>query len=228
MTAAILHASTRPLPNRIIDARVWLTLARAGTVVFAAGLATLLLLHRWDEAKIAAAFFAPLAALMVARHGLPSLLVAVIVGCFLISGAGWAWDWYGLFWWFDVVLHFVNPLVMMAGSMFMLWKADLLAHAPRKGRFVLWSTAIGFALGVGWEVIEWTYLPFEWPDTILDVVMDTAGAALGGSFAIWLIEQRGLAPAGHRHEHLLRLGAWARHRVPRPVPAPIRAAPPRR
>jgi hypothetical protein len=57
MTAAILHSSTRPLPNRIIDARLWLTLARAGTVVFAAGLATLLLLHRWEEAQIAAGFF---------------------------------------------------------------------------------------------------------------------------------------------------------------------------
>jgi len=217
MTAAILHASTRPLPNRVIDARLWLTLARAGTVVFAAGLATLILLRRWNEVEIATGFFVPLLGVMLIHHGLPNLLVAVMSVCFLVSGAGWAFDWYGLFWWFDVVIHFVNPLVMMAGSMFMLWKADLLTHAPRKGRFVLWSTAIGFALGVGWEGIEYTYLPLTWPDTILDIVMDTAGAALGGSLAIWLIEQRGLAPVGHRHEQLARLGAWAARRVPVPV-----------
>jgi len=146
----------------------------------------------------------------------------VIAGCFLVSGAGWSWDWYGLFWWFDVVIHFVNPLVMMAGSMFMLWKANLLTYAPRKGRFVLWSTAFGFVLGVGWEVIEYTYLPLTWPDTILDVIMDTAGSALGGWLAIWLIEQRGLAPVGHRHGHVLRLGSWAAHRVPVPVTVPTR------
>src|SRR5919112_288439 len=118
MTSIPLLASTRPLPGAVIDARVWLTLARIGT-----------------------GFFVPLLGVMVTRHGLPNLLVAVIAGCFLVSGAGWAFDWYGLFWWFDVVIHFVNPLVMMAGSMFMLWKADLLKYAPRKGRFVLWSTA---------------------------------------------------------------------------------------
>jgi hypothetical protein len=226
MSANVLHASTRPLPNRIIDAPVWLTLARAGTVVFAAALATLILLRRWDEVEIATGFFGPLVAILVARHGLPNLLVAVIMASFLVSGAGWSWDWYGLFWWFDIVLHFVNPLVMMAGSMFMLWKADLLGHA-RKGRFVLWSTALGFALGVGWEVIEYTYLPFEWPDTILDVVMDTAGAALGGWLALWLIEQRGLEPVGRRPEHALRLGAWAANRVPVPVATASSGAQPR-
>ena len=222
MTSIPLHASTRPLPGAIIDARAWLTLARAGTVVFAAALATLVLLRRWDEVQIATGFFVPLLAVMLARHGLPNLLVAVIVGCFLVSGAGWSWDWYGLFWWFDVLIHFVNPLVMMAGSMFMLWKADLLKHAPRKGRFVLWSTVFGFLLGLGWEGIEYTYLPLTWPDTILDVIMDTAGAALGGWFAIWLIEQRGLAPVGHRHEHVLRLQAWAANRVPLPITVPVR------
>jgi hypothetical protein len=225
MTSIPLHASTRPLPGAVIDARAWLTLARTGTVVFAAALATLVLLRRWDEVQIATGFFVPLLAIMLARHGLPNLLVAVIAGCFLVSGAGWSWDWYGLFWWFDVVMHFVNPLVMMAGSMFMLWKADLLKYAPRKGRFVLWSTALGLILGVGWEVIEYTYLPLTWPDTILDIAMDTAGAALGGWFAIWLIEQRGLAPVGHRHNHVLRFGAWAAHRVPLPVTVPVR--PPR-
>ena len=52
MTSIPLLASTRPLPGAIIDARIWLTLARAGTVVFAAGLATLILLRRWEEVEL--------------------------------------------------------------------------------------------------------------------------------------------------------------------------------
>ena len=71
MTSIPLHASTRPLPGTAIDARAWLTLARAGTVVFAAALATLVLLRRWEEVQIATGFFVPLLAVMVARHGLP-------------------------------------------------------------------------------------------------------------------------------------------------------------
>lgn len=209
-------ASTRPLPGALIDARIWLTLSWAGVAVFAAALTTLALLGRWDEALIAACFFLPLLAVKLVPHGLPNLLTAIITACFLISAGGWAWDWYGRFWWFDVLLHLVNPLVILAGSMFMLWKADLLSHAPRRGRFVIWATLLGFGLGVAWELFEYTYLPLTWPDTILDLVMDTAGAALGGWLAIWLIEQRGLSPQGHRR--LSRLRAWAlSRRVPRPV-----------
>ncbi|TNC72588.1 hypothetical protein [Rubellimicrobium roseum] len=215
MSAAPI-ASTRPLPGALIDARLWLTLSWAGAVVFAAALATLALLGRWDEVLIATCFFVPMLVVKVLPHGLPNLFVAVMTACFLISAGGWAWDWYGRFWWFDVLLHLVNPLVIMAGSMFMLWKAELLAHAPCKGRFVLWSTVIGLGLGAAWEVFEYTYLPLTWPDTILDLVMDTAGAALGGWLAIWLIEQRGLPPEGHRR--LSRLRIWAlRGRVPAPV-----------
>lgn len=206
MTASPLQVSLHPRPGALIDARGWRALSWFGAVLFAAALTTLMLLGRWPELQIAACFFVPLLAVMLIPHGLPNLLVAVIVACILVSAAGWAWDWYAGLWWFDVVLHAVNPLVMMAASMFMLWKAAFLAHAPRKGRFVLWSTGLGLALGVAWELIEVTYLPLTWPDTILDLVMDTAGAALGGWLAIWLIEQRGQAPVGRRQR---RRGARA-------------------
>jgi hypothetical protein len=215
MTASPFHATIRPLPGASIDAGGWIVLSWTGVLVFAGALATLVLLERWDELRIATCFFLPLVAVMLMPHGLPNFLVAGIVGCFLVSAAGWAWDWYGRFWWFDVALHALNPLVIMAASMFMLWKAKLMAHAPRRGLFVLWSTGIGLALGIGWELFEYTYLPLTWPDTILDLVMDTAGSALGGWLAIWLIDRRGLAPVGHRR--LDRLREWKQRRVPVPV-----------
>lgn len=215
MTAAPL-ASTRPLPGLVIDARVWLVLSWVGVTAFAAMLGLLLMDGRWYELRIAACFFLPLVAFLLMPHRLPNLVMALATGCFLVSAAGWALDWYGRFWWFDIVLHTINPLLIMTGVMFMLWKADLLAHAPRKGRFVLWSTGIGLALGILWELFEFTYLPLTWPDTILDVVMNTAGAALGGWFAIWLIDSRGLPPEGHRRLAALRARALAR-RVPVPV-----------
>lgn len=213
MTALPRPASIRPLPGSVIDARGWIVMSWAGVAGFAVFLAALLLDERWFELRIAACFFLPLLILKLVPHGLPNLVMALVTGCFVLSAAGWALDWYGRFWWFDVVLHTINPMLIMTGTMFMLWKADLLAHAPRKGRFVLWSTGIGLALGVAWELFEFTYLPLTWPDTILDVVMNTAGAALGGWFAIWLIDRRGLPPEGHR-----RLAAlMTRQSVPVPV-----------
>ncbi len=222
MTAMPQLASTRPLPGASIDAAGWLNIAWAGVAVFAGGLGALVLLGRWEEVMIASCFFLPLLLVMLTPHGLPNLLVALISLCFLVSGAGWAWDWYGMFWWFDVVLHTLNPLIIMAGSMFMLWKAGLLRHAPRKGLFVLEATAFGCLLGIAWELFEFTYLPLTWPDTILDVVMDTAGSALGGWLAIWMIDRRGTAPVGRRRIGLVGPRRWTAEPVPVPVPGPRR------
>jgi hypothetical protein len=62
-------------------------------------------------------------------------------------------------------------------------------------------------MGIAWELFELTYLQLTWPDTILDLVMDTSGAALGGWFALWMIRARGLPPVGRR--------------PPLPVPQPL-------
>lgn len=187
-----------PAARRFIESRAWSVLAWVFTGSFGILLAALIPSRQWDELRIAACFFLPLMVVMLVRHGLPDLLLAFIAACFLLSGAGWAFDWYDAFWWFDVVLHGLNPVPMMAGTMYMLWKADFVQPKPRTGRFVLIATALGLALGVVWELIEVTYLVLTWPDTLLDLVMDTAGAALGGALAAWIILIRGLQPVGRR------------------------------
>lgn len=198
MTAAPRKDALRPPSALALDAPIWRRLSWGGTVAFAAALAALVLLGRWQELRIAVCFFVPLVAVLLIPHGLPDLLLATIVAAFLLSAAGWAWDWYARWWWFDVLLHTINPAVIMTGSMFMLWKAGFLRHAPGRGRFVLWSTAFGTVLGVGWELFEFTYLPLTWPDTLLDLLMNGAGAALGGWATILIIDRRGQEPVGRR------------------------------
>ena len=180
----------------MIESRHWTTLSCAGAILFAGALAALLVAGRWLELRIAASFFLPLLALMLLPHGLPPLLMALITGCFLVSAAGWALDWYALFWWFDVLLHALNPLVMTAASMVMLWKAELVS--ARAGNLVIQATLLGLVLGIGWELIELSFLALTWPDTILDLAMDAWGAALGGWFASWIIQAWGRAPVGRR------------------------------
>ena len=193
-----MTALPRPTARALIDAQAWLAVAWAGVAVFALALAALMLSARWPELRMASSFFLPLLAAMLLPHGLPSLIVALLTGCTLLSAAAWALDWYALFWWFDVLLHALNPFAITAASMVMLWKADLVPLRRRQGRFVLWAALLGLALGVGWELLELTFLALTWPDTILDLVMDTAGAALGGWFAAWIIVTRGKAPIGRR------------------------------
>lgn len=201
-----------PLPNAraTIEARVWLVLSWAALVLLLAAVVLLLASRQWQTFRITASFLLPLLMMLLIPHGLPPLLVAITAGCVLVSAAGWALDWYALFWWFDVVIHALNPFAMMAGSMVMLWKAEWI-RARRPGRFVLVSTALGLALGIAWELFEFTFLDLTWPDTILDLVMDAVGAALGGWFALWLIKAWGRPPRGRRRARLRTL-----------EPAPIR------
>jgi hypothetical protein len=184
--------------------------------VFAAALAWLVAGARWHELVMASCFFLPFVLTMLLPHGLPNLLVAIIAGCFLVSGAGWALDWYSLHWWFDVVLHALNPFAMLAGVMFMFWKAELIG-VRRPIRFVMDSTVLGFVIGVGWELVEVTFLDLTWPDTILDIIMDTIGAAAGGWFSLWLIRSGGRVPLGRRPLTSLQ--------EPRLQPIPARARP---
>lgn len=204
------RSSARPFT----EARVWLILAWACTAAFAAVLAGLLLLGRWAELRMGICFFLPLVAVLLLPHGLPNLLLALIAGCTLLSAAGWALDWYAMAWWFDVLLHALNPFVIVAASMVMLWKAELAPPLARAGRFVALATLYGLALGIGWELLEVTYLDLTWPDTLLDLVMDAAGSALGGWFAIGLMRARGGRPAGRRRKAALGQAALPREPVP--------------
>ena len=185
-------------PRALIDSRLWLALSWAGVGLLALALGGLLLSERWLEWRIVSSFFLPLLALMLLPHGLPPLLMAVITGCFLISAAGWALDWYARFWWFDVLLHALNPFAIAAASMLMLWKAEFVSPQGREGRFVLWATLLGLGPGVLWELFESTFLALTWPDTLLDLMMDASGSALGGWFAAWIIAVWGRRPVGRR------------------------------
>lgn len=209
-----MSALPRPAASLLIDARAWLALAWGCVVVFALWLAALLLWERWPELRMASCFFLPLLGMMLLPHGLPPLLVALLAGFTLLSAAGWALDWYALFWWFDVLLHALNPFAIVAASMVMLWKADLVSPTGREGRFVLLAALFGLTLGIGWEVLELAFLVLTWPDTTLDLVMDTAGAALGGWFAAWIIAARGQTPVGRRD--------FAGLEEPVPVPVSVR------
>lgn len=102
--------------------------------------------------------------------------------------AGYAFDLYAAFWWFDRVLHAATLFALT------LWLA-LFVCPPvlRPGQpllFILLIASLGVAIGAWWEVAEWGFdllAPGDVikgkHDTVIDIVMDTLGAVLAASLA---------------------------------------------
>ena len=107
--------------------------------------------------------------------------------------AGYAFDLYRQFWWFDRVLHACTVLAVT------LWLALFVFGRALKGErghgvlVVLLIASLGIALGALWEVAGWGFdriAPGDVikgkHDTIVDILMDTAGAVLAGLLALKL------------------------------------------
>ena len=116
-----------------------------------------------------------------------TLLVALGVA----NIAGYAFDLYQQFWWFDRVLHACTILaVTLWLALFVFGKAICKEHRHRF-LILLLLASVGIALGALWEVAEWGFDQIA-PgdvikgkhDTVLDIVMDTAGAVLAGIMAL--------------------------------------------
>jgi uncharacterized membrane protein YjdF len=102
--------------------------------------------------------------------------------------AGYAFDLYAAFWWFDRVLHAATILALT------FWLAIMfLGDGIRQGRTVLFIVLIasaGVAIGALWEVAEWVFDRFASgdvikgkDDTVIDIVMDTLGAVAAAALA---------------------------------------------
>ncbi len=130
--------------------------------------------------------------------GFDRFLVSAIALLALAANiAGYAFDLYTKFWWFDRVLH--------AGTIFAItvWLGvGLFANGLRITTpvlsFVLLAS-VGIALGSIWEVAEWQFnkiVPQDVikgkDDTVKDIIMDTVGSLLAAGVAMALLTTRRL------------------------------------
>lgn len=115
----------------------------------------------------------------------------------LANVAGYAFDLYARFWWFDRVLHAATILALTYWSAVFVLRRVL--ADPGRHRLLLAATVacVGVAVGAWWEVAEWGFdqlMPGDVIkgkyDTIIDVVMDTIGAGAAGWMSL-----RALRPA---------------------------------
>jgi VanZ family protein len=106
-----------------------------------------------------------------------------------VNVAGYAFDLYAAFWWFDRILHAATILALTFWLTIMF-----VGEGVREGRailFVLLISSVGIAIGALWEVAEWVFDRFApgdvikgKDDTVIDIVMDTAGAVAAAALAL--------------------------------------------
>ena len=104
------------------------------------------------------------------------------------SVTGVVFDLYDSLGWFDEVVHAFN--FFSATLLIGLFAYGKVLTGGEKHRALLFAVLLGFGLGLGavWETVEWAYDHIRQPnlilgktDTIIDLLVDGAGAALAGT-----------------------------------------------
>jgi hypothetical protein len=101
--------------------------------------------------------------------------------------AGYALELYGHFWWFDRALHAGTILALTFWLALFVCCRALRGGNGRGALLVMLIASVGVAAGAIWEVAEWIWDRISpgdvikgKDDTVIDIVMDSAGALLAG------------------------------------------------
>lgn len=126
-----------------------------------------------------------------------ALVWGFIVIAILINIAGYVWDLYERFSWFDEVLHAFTTFALTLPVALLLYDVVLMGAHTQRVLFVLVVASLGVAIGVLWEIAEWAYdqmVPenaiLGKLDTIIDLAMDIIGGALAGVVSAGMIKAK--------------------------------------
>jgi hypothetical protein len=115
-----------------------------------------------------------------------SWVVALILICTALNGAGFLWHLFEPIPGYDEIAHFLTPFVLVAIVAEIIYRGggdDEFFNTPRHA--VMTGSVIGLVGAAGWEVVEIVLDAMGFPisrtipDTIFDVVLGVAGGAAG-------------------------------------------------
>lgn len=164
------------------DSAAWRMLAWAGVALQGVGLLFVLWSQQWNGAWTIALFLGLSTGFLLMQDRLPGLIDFLVVLAALLNAGGWAWEWYQTFAWFDEFVHGFTSFAVVAAIAWIAWSRRWITAASGSKAFILQAAAIGFGLGVVWEIVESLFLNLTFWDTIVDLIMDTLGAAVAGWF----------------------------------------------
>jgi hypothetical protein len=160
----------------------------SGGVILAALVLLILssLSERWGDVVAWGAIAVVAIAVIEGRDRLPALLGFLIALTAAVNGAGYALTLWHEETSFDEIVHFFTTFAGMAAIGWALLDARSIGRLSRTNLFVT-IVGIGFILGVLWEGFEALIGISGRPkDTLIDLLMDSGGAALAAGLICWL------------------------------------------
>ena len=174
--------------NPAADSGTFRALAWIGVILQAAALVFVVVSQRWGGLPSIGIFVVLSLLFLLMKERVPSLISFLVVVAAIVNAGGWAWEWFALVW-FDEVVHSFSSLAVVAALLCMAWGWGWLTHPGRTGSVVLMAMAVGLGLGILWEIVEATFVSLTLLDTISDIVLDVIGAAIGGLLADWAMQR---------------------------------------
>lgn len=133
----------------------------------------------WGDMIALTAIALVIGATLYAKSKLPSFLGFMLAVAATVNGAGYALQLWHDETLFDEIVHAFTTFAGMAAIGWSLRDNDRFAGSTK--RLLSSVVAIGLALGVLWEILEWAIGIIGRPkDTAIDLLMDCAGAAAAG------------------------------------------------
>ncbi len=125
---------------------------------------------------------------MKTTSGNQALVWTFVVIAVLVNIAGFVFNLYGQFVWFDEVVHCYTTFAITLPLALLAYGRVLTGAQNHSFALILVITCIGLALGGLWEVAEWLYDVLltqqnsikSVPDRLIDLIMDTIGAFVAG------------------------------------------------
>lgn len=138
--------------------------------------------------------------LVIARFlGMKAWPDIILTSSLLIAGWSNLFELYTSITWWDLLIHFIcaGGLAVVAYLLLTRYGAVPLPGS-HPGAGIILTTALGLALGVLWEVVEWIGFTFitqqiyvTYEDTISDLIMGGLGALVGGCVIAYVPLLRG-------------------------------------
>lgn len=119
-------------------------------------------------------------------------IVALILFCIVLNGAGFAWNLFEPIFLYDEVAHFVTPFILVAVTAEIIYRFggdDEFFDTPRHA--IVTGAVIGFVGAAGWEIIEIILkaLGVTISNAFADSLFDVFLGVLGGVAGAWVADR---------------------------------------
>lgn len=130
---------------------------------------------------------------------LPTLFDFLFVIAALVNAGGWVW---GLFYQpgpYDEITHAFTTFSITLALSFLVYSSMLSVFRSHRILYLLTIASFGIAIGAIWEIFEWAIAVInDIDDTIVDLIMDSIGAALAALVSLWGLQDRIRPESGDR------------------------------